>query len=91
MNGDHASCANEGKTPRGVRTSSRNLAQEQILPQVVLHHHGVVLLTIVLCPFSPTNNSRMTGHYKRTLLVVWEVQRAHGIRRLVIVFENKVR
>ena len=79
------------KNPQGVRPSSRNLGQEQILPNTMLRHHGVILLTIVLLPFSPTDNSRMAGHYGRTLPVVWEVQRARDGRWLVVLFENKVR
>ena len=57
----------------------------------MLRHHGVILLTIVLLPFSPAHNSRMAGHYGRTLSVVWEAQRARDGRRLVVLFENKVR
>ena len=57
----------------------------------MLRHHGVILLTIVLFPFSPADNSRMAGHYERTLPVVWEVQRARDGRRLVVLLENKVK
>ena len=36
------------------------------------NHHDVILLTIVLLRFSPTDNPRMIGYYRRTLPVVWE-------------------
>ena len=55
------------------------------------NHHDVILLTIVLLPFSPADNSRMDGHYRQTLPVMWEVQRARDGRRSVVLFENKVR
>ena len=57
----------------------------------MLRHHGVILLTIVLLPFSPADNSHMAGHYGQTLPVVWEVQRARDGRRLVVLLENKVK
>ena len=57
----------------------------------MLRHHGVILLTIVLFPFSPVDNSCMAGHYGQTLTVVWEAQRARNGRRWVVFFKNKVR
>ena len=55
------------------------------------NHHGVVLLAIVLLPFSPADNSHMAGHYGQTLPVVWEVQHVQDGRQSVVLFENKVR
>ena len=75
----------------GSKTLLLHLAQEQILPKTMRNHHVVILLTIVLLPFSPADNSQMAKHYGRTLLVVWEAQRARNGRWSVVLFENKVR
>ena len=42
-------------------------------PKTMLNHHGMILLTTVLFPFSFTDNSRMAGNYWQTLLVIGEV------------------
>ena len=57
----------------------------------MLHHHGVILVAILLLPFFPVDNSYIARHYRQTLLVVGEVQRARNGRRYVVLLENKVR